>query len=506
MLYEEHYEARIRGFIIMEEHMQFRRHIFRVSMFLALIGLTAGWNNIPLWQPLSFVVDDPTDAPDSFAGDGICSTGTGTCTLRAAIMETNISPGPDQINLPPDTYFLSTLGANEDDALTGDLDITEDLTIQGYGSLNTIIDGGGMNVNDRIFDIDPTGVSIDVAISGVTIYNGYADEGAGIRNNADNLALTNVIIHGNNAINKGGGIDNKGTMTLNGVTLDRNMTDGRGGGIHNEGKVDIQNDSAITSNTAGDAGGGIDNEYGAVTITASIVSNNFATYFGGGIFNFGDLFVTYTPIEGNIAERSDGGGIDNGGQATVSNLTISSNSAGGSGGGINVGCGGTLIALNSTLSGNSAAVNGGGGRFCGAAFMSFVTIADNTGGGIESAGLSGPTHIKNSIVAMQASGGNCSDTGGHGFDARGGLNFADDSTCGVAFTSTTHPLIGLLMRNGGSTATHALVPSSPAIDASPDCYTADWTPWGILSVLVDIDQRGVNRPQGSYCDIGAYES
>lgn len=54
------------------------------------------------------------------------------------------------------------------------------------------------------------------------------------------------------------------------------------------------------------------------------------------------------------------------------------------------------------------------------------------------------------------------------------------------------PRLGTLTENGGLTLTHALLPNSPAINA----YTAD---------CPSNDQRGDARPQGSACDIGAFE-
>ena len=53
-------------------------------------------------------------------------------------------------------------------------------------------------------------------------------------------------------------------------------------------------------------------------------------------------------------------------------------------------------------------------------------------------------------------------------------------------------LLGPLADNGGPTQTHALLPGSPAIDAAGDDCLAE-------------DQRGISRPQGTACDIGAYE-
>ena len=55
----------------------------------------------------------------------------------------------------------------------------------------------------------------------------------------------------------------------------------------------------------------------------------------------------------------------------------------------------------------------------------------------------------------------------------------------------------LLKDNNGPTQTHALLPGSVAIDRIPpnDCRIKD----------ISTDQRGVRRPQGVACDIGAYE-
>jgi Ca2+-binding RTX toxin-like protein len=85
-------------------------------------------------------------------------------------------------------------------------------------------------------------------------------------------------------------------------------------------------------------------------------------------------------------------------------------------------------------------------------------------------------------------------------NAQAFLNFTPGTTDLTATSNGTTPtalsaiLNTTLANNGGSTQTHDLVTGSPAIDASPD--DADCEP---------IDQRGVSRPQGSACDIGAVE-
>jgi hypothetical protein len=78
----------------------------------------------------------------------------------------------------------------------------------------------------------------------------------------------------------------------------------------------------------------------------------------------------------------------------------------------------------------------------------------------------------------------------------GGHNLCSDASAG--FTSSTSrgnldPLLGPLGNYGGPTPTMALLPDSPALDAGDDL------------VAPAADQRGVTRPQGGACDIGAFE-
>src|SRR5205814_2005 len=58
--------------------------------------------------------------------------------------------------------------------------------------------------------------------------------------------------------------------------------------------------------------------------------------------------------------------------------------------------------------------------------------------------------------------------------------------------------LGPLADNGGPTLTHALLLGSAAIDAGDDAVCA-------ADPVSGVDQRGVIRPQGAHCDIGAYE-
>jgi hypothetical protein len=111
--------------------------------------------------------------------------------------------------------------------------------------------------------------------------------------------------------------------------------------------------------------------------------------------------------------------------------------------------------------------------------------------------------MKNSIVANNPSGGNCSSPA-----ISNGYNLSNDAVC--AFNGTGDIINspagldpGGLQDNGGPTQTIALLAISPAVDAIPVsptnyCTLTD----GVTPVATD--QRGVARPQGSACDIGAY--
>jgi len=77
----------------------------------------------------------------------------------------------------------------------------------------------------------------------------------------------------------------------------------------------------------------------------------------------------------------------------------------------------------------------------------------------------------------------------------GGHNVATDATCAPVPTDQVvgSALLGPLGDNGGPTPTHALLPSSPAIDAADP------------ALCPATDQRGVARPQGAACDVGSFE-
>ncbi|MDQ3982368.1 MAG: hypothetical protein M3271_06765 [Actinomycetota bacterium] len=195
------------------------------------------------------------------------------------------------------------------------------------------------------------------------------------------------------------------------------------------------------------------------------IANGAADPSGGGILSMGgNVTVARTTFAGNAA-AAEGGAIRSAGASslTVTNSTFFGNEAGFAGGAISNGFGGPLTITNSTFVANAASVGG-----------ALYTTVDST--------------LRNTLVANSAIGSNCSGTF---VDGGGNLSWPDTTCPGTNQDPLLDP--AGLQENGGPTRTVALQPESPAIDAAQ----AVNCPGG--------DQRGVPRPQGDGCDIGAFE-
>jgi CSLREA domain-containing protein len=386
-----------------------------------------------------FAVTSPADAVDANVGDGRCvSTAEGGgCTLRAAIQEANAATGASTVSVPAGRYRLTIppipeAGSLLDmDAGNGDLDLNGTIDIQGAGAGRTIIDGGGI---DRVFE---TGVIASAHLSDLTVTGG------------DSTA------NGSQEIDLGGGILNKGAITLDRVGLVTNMADGGGGMFSIPGTKPVIRDSLITGNHAY-SGGGLRLDAGGAITNTTITHNGLLTMPADGIQK--KPVGVVIPLVDEISGW--GGGIDHRG-------------------------GGDVSIVNSTITDNHA-IKGGGGLASG---QGYAPVSDQV--------ALGRVTLRNTIIAS-----NTSDAGTlncHVKDqviASLGHNLASDGSCFLSASGDhpkTAPLLAALADNGGPTATLALLPGSPAIDAG----SAEGCP--------SHDQRGIARPVGAACDIGAFE-
>jgi hypothetical protein len=238
------------------------------------------------------------DTTDDDSAASLCTAAPGDCSLRGAIIAANANPGPDTVILAATTYTLTVEGAFEDAALTGDLDILDDLTLLVSGEQATI-NGGGL---DQVFEVFSTTVDINVSLSDVVIRNGgSAGSGGGIggiyNHDRSALTLTNVAILSNTGI----GLYNVGAnaaLTVHNSTISGNTASG----IQNDGGAVNINNSTLSGNSALN-GGAIHANGGLVSLNNATITNNSATN-GGGIRRVsGTVLMKNTILAGNSASN-----------------------------------------------------------------------------------------------------------------------------------------------------------------------------------------------------------
>jgi CSLREA domain-containing protein len=367
------------------------RRSFAERIAAIAVGLIFGALASPLVSADTYVVNSTLDEPNVDPSTGNCvSTPSAKCTLRAAIMVANFTPGPNTITVPAGVYLITRVGY-DDDALVGDLDIKHDLTIQGAGSGVTIIDGNGSVTHDRVFQILSTVQNL--TLSGMTIRNGESLSrptptptpaptlgGGGLYiEGAGQVHLSDVIVDSNTGINGGGIYANfssmGGSIEMDHVIVRANRAIaggvGEGAGVFavlSSGLSQvIIRDSQVYSNTADGTGGGLFVEGNTTAhwsiLRSEIYSNTAAS--GGGIGNFVPLVLSDSRLHDNHA-TFDGGAIEAYAPFAISRTTLNANSANRFGGaifGLQVGPypSYTYFAsiAESTLSGNFAQYGGG---------------------------------------------------------------------------------------------------------------------------------------------------
>ena len=329
--------------------------------------------------------------PDLCPGSSPFSIADGDLAgLRCAIDKANSTPGLDTINLASSgSYPLVATGNNEDNNATGDLDILDDLILNGNGAT---IDASALN--DRVFDI----ISVTSAtINDLTVTGGSGGfQGGGIASNGSSVTLNDSTVTGNTGSNGAGIVSvSGGTLTLENTTVSDNDAANLGGGItmSDSGILHITGGS-ITRNNAASFGGGIYTQSsGLVRVTGALIDGNVSApgpRGGGGISHQGGTLEVLggTQISNNTASR--GGAIYSrgGGSVLVKDSTLGPGNVtnGGEGGGI-YGFGGGVTVDNSTITGNTSNGGTGGGimNFSSVLVENGSVISNNTaidGGGI----------------------------------------------------------------------------------------------------------------------------
>lgn len=284
-------------------------------------------------------------------------------------------------------------------------------------------------------------------MQGLTITGGSNPQGGGIRQVATTqLTLSDCRVHGNSASNVGGGL-NLTNAEVRRCQIDNNqVSPGWGGGIFVQvgGQVLIE-DSVVHANTASVAGAGISSDPNAqVTIRGSTIFGNSAP---------------------------DAAGLDSYQNSifTVVNSTVVANSGDG---------------VTNTFFSNPTDA--------GTVILESSTVAHNTGVGVEA----GKVTLRNSIVYGNVE-MECFNTGNFTVDHSNLFRSGGGCPSGLSDQIVDFPtsaiLADALADNGGWTPTLALAEASPAVDAA-NAGTCPKT-----------DQRGISRPQGAGCDVGAYE-
>ena len=234
---------------------------------------------------------------------------------------------------------------------------------------------------------------------------------------------------------------------------------------------------ANNDTSSGRAGGAVHVAAGAtLTLNNCTVRDSTGQGGGGGIFNGGTFTLNASTMTVNSAlGTSAGGAVLNAGSMTITNSTLSSNSATAGGGALFSAAGSTLVMNNVTISGNS-------------------TSGGSDGGGIQIAAGASAT-LANTILANNQASGPSEDCAGTVTSLGDNLVEVATGCTGLGANDITgvDPLLGPLQDNGGRTLTHALLAGSPALDA------------GGFTACELTDQRGLERPQGPACDIGAFE-
>lgn len=447
------------------------------TLTVALVALTLiiAHSDSPV-EAAVFEVDTTTD--DGSLDD--CTGAAGDCSLRGAINAANAAAGHDTIVLANgQTYMLTQPTLDEDANVGGDLDITDNLKIEGGGS--TI----QQTLADRVMDAFPAG-------------------GAG-----KNLSLEAMTITGGNTTANGGGVRvQDAAFDMEFVQVTDNLANESGGGVALEGGVEatimdsffFQNTGAINAISAG---GGLsfrnfEGEQGFLHITNSEFNDNEGWQGGAGIGFFAqtaEFTMTNTDLTLNDTKLAfgPGGGLwTQGGRVTIIGGTIDKNSADGYGGGMYMNSPGLVRAV--AFDDNGAL--GAGGLYAvdvnSDILLDRLTITNNDATSIGGGALIDRLRMTNTFVSFNTAG----DHGG-GIMADSPSFTIDHSTIS-SNEAKTGDGGGLFIPSGGGVIENVSMTANLAHDSGGGIYVGeptgfeslDWPPAPIFVNFTTIAANG----------------
>jgi hypothetical protein len=332
--------------------------------------------------------------------------------------------------------------------------------------------GGAIRISDGTANISQctfVGNRTSLGYSGDAVFTIVVSEGAGFggaisASNSTMICAQTAFI--TNQAGSGGALHMDGAIELSDCALAENKAFGaaaQGGAIRNLRELSISRCSLVRNVAQGAPGPSRWLYYVGTGTDAA----------GGAIWNSGVLRVTNTILHANRAQGGDGTAV------VVIPVGLLPGISGAASGGALFNAGGAVNLVHITAAENTAILGTG----------TPPTTVPVQGGTIHC--TNGTVALWNSIVANSPSGSNCFGTlidGGHNLSSDGSCRFTAPGSL-----NNTDPLLGPLGDYGGPTPTVPLLVGSPALDAANAAYCPP------------TDQRGVVRPYGTACDIGAFE-
>jgi hypothetical protein len=423
-----------------------------------------------------FGVTTQLDAPDSEPGDGVCATGEGACSLRAAVQEANALPGHDVIVLPAGLFALTVEGRDEDASASGDLDVLDTLTLTGMAAQTTLVDGNGI---DTVLQIHPGAGTVRI-------------EGIGLVRGDYRLppACNVVDCPGAGGLIVGAGVE----VTVRDVDLRENVSVGFASALLNRGCLHGDRLRVIGNRNA-DSGFSLapiltdpnaDDLRACLRLDHSEIAANGVAgdeMVVGAIYaDDSDIVLKRSLVRDNVGQWDGAFLFNTDNEVLIENTTIIDNT-GGSGLMLNDG-GSTVHIRHCTITGNTGGITGGIHDVHSG--FGLVTLSNTllTGNRLTTGE---PSDCRRGLISM---GGLVT-----GAPVIPTMPSGPDQPCwvqpGPADQTDTFLDLGEPADHGG--ATHSLLPAGSAIDA------------GIADQCAALDQRDFVRPAGKGCDIGAVE-